>query len=301
MTPVGPGLAATGGHVGAGVAYRKSHRALWLSGAGPVVTEVIPDHFFAATGDLESLARHAHIVFHDVGLSLGTEAPLDRTALARLDRIRELTSIVQPLLFSEHLAATRSPSELDVGHLFPIRFTADSLERFADKVAFVADRLGVPIALENLAFPFQLPGSSMTEAEFCWALTERTGCGLLLDLTNLAYNCRNFGLDPRAELQRYPLQAVWQVHLSGGTLRDGFWHDTHASSVESESLDLLEFLSESVLPRVVIVERDQELPGLAELTAQARDAERRVALGRAARSSPESIGPSTLATPEGLA
>jgi uncharacterized protein len=301
MTPIGPPIAAPLGYVGAGVAYRKSHRALWLAGAGTAVTEVIPDHFFSAPGELEPVARRAQLVFHDVGLSLGTEAPLDTTAIERLDRIRELTGVARPLLFSDHLAATRAPSGLDVGHLFPICFTADSLARFADKVAFVADRLRVPIALENLAFPFQLPGSSMTEAEFCWALTERTPCGLLLDLTNLAYNCHNFGLDPRAELQHYPLHAVWQVHLSGGTRLDGFWHDTHANTVEPESLDLLELLSESVLPRVVIVERDQRLPALAELTEQAREADRRVTRGRAARSARDETGLCTPATQRGVA
>lgn len=35
------GRAGPLGYVGAGVAYRKSQRALWLSGAGTAVTEVI--------------------------------------------------------------------------------------------------------------------------------------------------------------------------------------------------------------------------------------------------------------------
>jgi uncharacterized protein (UPF0276 family) len=265
-----------GGCIAVGVGYRKAHQSDWLSAVGTPCTEVLPDHFFDDPAAIEPLARHARLAFHDVGLSLGTEGPLDSIAKLRLERIRELASAARPLLFSDHLAATRSPSGLDIGHLFPICFTADTLARIADKVAFVREHLQLPVALENLAAPFVLPGSTMDEADFCWALFERAGTGLVLDLTNLLYNCRNRGLEPFAELARYPLQAVWQVHLSGGSRdRDGFWHDTHSSPVESDSYRMLEWLVERVDPPIIIIERDQALPPLSSLIGEAQEAERR--------------------------
>jgi uncharacterized protein (UPF0276 family) len=272
------------GPFGAGVAYRKAHRRQWHSAAGTPATEIVPDHFFADPAELESLAGHAQLVFHDVGLSLGTEGPLDGVARVRIERIRELASAARPLLFSDHLAATRSPSGLDIGHLFPIRFTPDTLARIADKVACVRERLQLPVALENLAAPFVLPGSTMDEADFCWALFESAGAGLVLDLTNLLYNCRNHGLDPFTELARYPLHAVWQVHLSGGSLGgDGFWHDTHSSPVENDSHELLESLIERAEPKLVIIERDQALPPFSHLLEEAREVERRLQRARERR------------------
>ena len=66
------------------------------------------------------------------------------------------------------------------------------------------------IALENIAAPFSVPGNELTEAEFLSALVDRTGCGVLLDLTNLLYNARNEGRDPCELVSEYPLEAVAQ-------------------------------------------------------------------------------------------
>jgi len=46
-------------------------------------------------------------------------------------------------------------------------------------------------------------------------LGERAGVGLLLDVSNLLVNAKNFGFDAEEVLERYPLERVALVHLAG--------------------------------------------------------------------------------------
>ena len=254
--------------LGAGIGYRRAHHAALLAGGGPRVLEILPDHFFANPGAIEALAERFTLVFHDVGLSIGTAGPEDH-ARARLARIKTLAQLARPVLFSDHLAITRSPDGTDLGHLAPIWRTERMLDHVADRVRAVADTLGVPIALENIAAPFELPG--MSEAEFFTRLVERTGCGVLLDLTNLLGNAHNHGFEPRARLRAYPLAAVQQVHLAGGFVdRSNQWIDSHSEPVEPAAYALLADLA-AARPalRTIVIERDDKLGELAGLVAEA--------------------------------
>ena len=107
----------------------------------------------------------------------------------------------------------------------------------ASKVALTANilaaqaELPVPLAVENIASLVSWPEDEFTEADFLNELVERTGVLLLLDVANLYTAQVNFGLDPAATLDRLPLSEVAYVHVAGGELRDGIWHDTHAHPV----------------------------------------------------------------------
>jgi uncharacterized protein (UPF0276 family) len=149
-----------------------------------------------------------------------------------------------------------------------------TLALVCDRVNAWHDLLEVPIALENIAHPFELE-AELDEAELFSELVARTRCGMLLDLTNLVLDAKNFGFDPAARLDRYPLEAVWQVHLAGGVRVDGFWVDSHGAPVGRTELELLARLRRRARAlRAIIVERDQNLPPLSELVTQAREAER---------------------------
>ena len=57
-------------------------------------------------------------------------------------------------------------------------------------------------------------------------LVARTGCRVLLDLTNVAVNAHNHGFEAEPFLRRLPLAAVVQFHLVGYTAADdGSWVD----------------------------------------------------------------------------
>lgn len=260
--------------LGAGIGYRRSHRQALLGGSGPPVLEIVPDHFFADPAALEALADRHAIVFHDVGLSIASAGD-DVRLKQRLARLAPLVRLARPVCFSDHLALTCSPSGIDLGHLAPIWRTEEQLDRVVAGVCEVQDALGVPVAFENIAAPFEIPGG-MSEPEFFTRLVQRSGCGMLLDATNLLLTARNQGYDVRRRLQEYPLEAVYQVHLAGGRLdADGEWVDSHSEPVEEESFALLAELGrcEQALLTIVI-ERDQQLTELAALLAEAERAAR---------------------------
>jgi len=255
----------------AGIGYRRAHRGALLAQQQPVVLEVMPDHFFADPDAIVPLAERYPIVFHDVGMSVATAGDTS-VARARLQRIRALAELAKPMLFSEHLAITRSPSGVDLGHLAPVWYTDEVLELVCDRVRALQDVLGIPVALENISAPFVIPGA-MSEPEFFARLVERTGCSMLLDVTNVLVDSRNHGFDARARVREYPLAAVRQVHLAGGVRdHDGRWIDSHSEPVAAESYALLGELAGSPL-QAIVVERDNKLRTLAELVAEALQAE----------------------------
>ena len=132
----------------------------------------------------------------------------------------------------------------------------------------ISDVLGVPVVVENIAAPLELPGATMSEPEFFARLCERAGCGMLLDLTNL----RCGAYDARA----YPLAAVRQIHLAGGRRdRDARWIDSHDAPVDDRAYALLSEIARARPPvQAIVIERDANLGTLDELAAEATRAAR---------------------------
>ena len=262
------------GWVGAGIGYRAPHRGDLLAGGGPPVLEVLPDHFFAAPERLAPIAERYPFVLHDVGQSVATafDPGADRGA-ERLRRIRALCEVARPLLFSDHVALTRGPDGTDLGHLAPVWCTHDTAARIIDRVHAWQEALDVPVALENITAPFVIPAADFDEPELFHRVVEATGCGVVLDLTNLLINGRNFGFDPLTRMREYPLSAVVQVHLAGGFDDDGWWVDGHSHAVEEESYGLLAALRGCAPLVCAIVERDERVPPLPVLVREAARAQ----------------------------
>ena len=264
-------------NVKGGIGYRRAHRGALLGPAlGPDVLEIVPEHFFADPAELDALAARYPLVFHSVGLSVGTAVadPVgDAVTRAHLERLRALVRRARPLYVSDHLAFTRSPSGRDLGHLCPLPLGDETYGLVAARVRRWQDALAVPLLLENIAHPFRWPTDTMDEPTFFKRLAEDTGCGLLLDVTNLLYDARNFHEDPRALLERYPLAAVRGLHLAGGLrARDQFWIDSHDQPVDEDAFALLPALRGRAPISAAIVERDARLPPLEVLCAEARRA-----------------------------
>lgn len=258
--------------LGAGIGYRGVHRDALLDASGaakPAMLEIIPDHFFPHPEALAPIAERYPVVMHDVGQSVGTVFDRGDPTAERLARIRELCQLTKPRLFSDHVALTRGPDGTDLGHLAPLWYTHDAAARVIDRVHALQETLGVPVALENITAPFVIPEADFDEPTFFHRVVEATGCGVLLDLTNLLINGRNFGFDPLTRMRDYPLHAVAQVHLAGGFETHGWWVDGHSHRVEDESFELLAALRGHAPLCCVVVERDDHLPPLDVLVAEA--------------------------------
>jgi uncharacterized protein (UPF0276 family) len=214
---------------------------------------------------IEQLRRRgASVVVHGVSLSPGGAEPLDRD---RLDHLAKLAERVAAPLVSEHIAFVRSGG-IETGHLLPVPRTRESLELLVTHLREAKAALPVPLAVENIATLFEWPHAEMDEAAFLSEVLERADVLLLLDLENVYANARNHRYDPWEFLDRIPLERVAYVHVAGGVVREGLYHDTHAHAVPAAVLELLADLCARVSVPGVMLERDDHFPTDAALNAE---------------------------------
>jgi uncharacterized protein (UPF0276 family) len=161
--------------------------------------------------------------------------------------------------------------------------TKEALDIVVANITQAKAALPVPLALENVATLFEWPDAEMDEASFLAEVVERADVLLLLDIENVYANARNRGLAPVAFLDRLPLDRVAYVHVAGGALRQGFYHDTHAHDVPAAVLDLLAELAARAEVPGVMLERDDRFPLDAKLNAELDAIAAAVARGSARR------------------
>jgi uncharacterized protein (UPF0276 family) len=147
-----------------------------------------------------------------------------------------------------------------MGHLTPDPFSLRAVDVLAANIAEVQQLVDVPVILENITYPFRLPGSDLDEADFLRRLVERTGCGLLLDATNLHTNAVNHRFDPLRFLDTIPLESVVQLHFTGGHCEDGVLIDSHSAPTPPEVWSLMERILARAPVKGVVLERDEDLP-----------------------------------------
>jgi uncharacterized protein (UPF0276 family) len=211
---------------------------------------------------------------HGVGLSIGGEEPLDEQ---HLDRLASLIDRYEPAVFSEHLAWS-SHGGVFHNDLLPLPYDAATLARVCAHVDRVQQRLRRRMLLENPATYVEFAGSTMSEAQFIGEVQRRTGCGLLLDVNNAYVSCVNHGRDAWAYLQSLPLHAVGQIHLAGfareaDTAGDPLLIDSHGAPVDAAVWSLYERVCARLGALPTLLERDQNLPPLTTLLAEAHRAE----------------------------
>jgi len=231
--------------------------------------EVHPENYLVDGGPrlrwLEAV-RSAHPVsLHGVSLSLAGDAPPDPDHLKRL---ADLALRIEPALISEHLAWSSWN-----GHYFPdlLPFprTTEALQRIALHIEQTQAALGMRIAIENPSHYLHIEGNDWDEIEFLHDLSQRTGCGLLLDVNNVFLSARNIGFDADAYIDRFPGEAVMEIHVAGHstdpTLGAALLIDSHDAPVAPEVWALYERLVNRIGPRPTLIERDGNVPEFDEL------------------------------------
>lgn len=137
----------------------------------------------------------------------------------------------------------------DRGHqtLLPPVLCRESADEMADTIARLADLSGMAVLPENPPATIYL--GDLHILDYFARVSEKAGCGLLLDCAHLAIFQRLRGLDPLAALDGFPIDRVVELHIAGGTVRhtDGFaWVDDDHSP---EPLPDTWKIFEHVLPR----------------------------------------------------
>lgn len=229
----------------------------------------------APRDDLKTLAQHYPVTLHGVGLSLGRADGLDKTHLAA---IKSLVSEINPLFCSEHLTWS-AYSHRHVPDLLPLPFIREALDIFCDHVNQFQDTLGRQILVENPSNYLAFKEMDFTETEFLNLLSDKTGCGLLLDINNIAVSAHNLGYDATAYINDIIADGrVKQFHLAGyhvNTLETGeqIYLDTHGYPVYPEVWQLYRQALTRFGDVPTLIEWDTDIPALAILLQEAEKAD----------------------------
>ena len=223
---------------------------------------------------LTAIRRDYPLSIHGVGLSIGSEGTLDA---AHLDRLAALMARYEPQSFSEHLAWS-SHNGIFLNDLLPVPYTRATLARVCEHIDTVQTRLQRPMLLENPATYVKFSASTLSETDFINAVIQRTGCGLLLDVNNAYVSCTNHGRDPYAYIDALASLAVGEIHLAGfaqerDSRGDTLLIDSHGAPVAQAVWDLYRYTLGKTGPVGTLLERDNDIPPLEILLAEAALAE----------------------------
>lgn len=164
---------------------------------------------------------------------------------AQLPALRETVRKFNAPWASEHLAFNLTP-DFFTGFFLPPRQTEPGLEVYASALLRLERALEVPIAAETGVNYLRPRPDEIPDGEFVARLSNRTGCGILLDLHNLFANERNGRQKVWEFLDQIPLDRVWEIHLAGGFEWGGYWLDAHSGAIP----DALLALSREVIPHL---------------------------------------------------
>ena len=204
--------------------------------------EIIPDRLATAKDTCAGLP----VVIHGVELSIGSAHGLNNAYLRMLDSFQKEWPFVW---HSEHLGFQTitgdDDSTVEIGVPLPMPATVEAVELVATRSTTIQQRYSVPFLLENPAHYFSaLPTDPEIGDEygFLRAFTKKSGCYLLLDLHNLYCNAVNHHFDAREVIDTLPLERVIEIHVAGGSWRDGFWMDAHDGRVPEPVWELLDYV-----------------------------------------------------------
>ncbi len=239
--------------------------------------EVHSENYFGAGGKpldyLERIRAHYPLSLHGVGLSLGSTDPLDYRHLTAL---KALIQRFEPALVSEHLS-WGSVGGRHLNDLLPMPYTEEALSHMVTRVLQTQDVLGQSILIENPSSYLQYVESVIPEWEFLTELSQRSGCGILLDVNNIYVSARNHRFDAGAYLRAIPGPVVREIHLAGFTINrfdDGeILIDTHNQPVYPEVWALYRQAVQRFGAIPTLIEWDVDLPALETLVLEAEKAD----------------------------
>jgi len=207
--------------------------------------------------DFERVSVHA--------LKLSIASP-DPPAVRYMEALKAIAHENSAGSISDHLGFTRDGNGgMEIGHFAPPPYTVAALDCTARNIDTIQRFFGeTRFYVENVAYLFQFNGT-MSEAEFFRDVLERTGCGCLLDVTNVYANAMNFGYDACEFIEEVlPAAESVQMHLAGGFYDDKaeMYIDSHSHPIPDAVWELYRFALEMAYDKLdaVFIERDQNFP-----------------------------------------
>jgi uncharacterized protein (UPF0276 family) len=256
-------------YLGFGLGLRPQHYQEILDG-NPAIDwfEIISENYMIEGGQplymLDQIRERYPIVMHGVSLSIAS------TALFDMDYLRALKGLadrLKPKWISDHLCWT-GVHGVNLHDLLPIPYTQEALDHVVDRVNFVQDFLGRRFTIENVSTYVTFAQSEMSEWEFVSELARRTGCWLLFDVNNVHVTAFNHGFSTIDFLHGTPRDQVVQFHVAGHSHEETHIIDTHDHPVCDEVWDFYREAVRYFGPVSTMIERDDNIPPLAELVEE---------------------------------
>jgi uncharacterized protein (UPF0276 family) len=242
-----------------GFGLRNGHFDFWQRLKDLPFLEITTDNFMAKKGGLpfqalRQLSKRKRVFAHSVGMNIGGTCPLD---MSYLQEIKDISDWLKPALISDHLCFCYNDT-IHSHSLLPICKTKFNLERIATRVHQIQQFLLRPIALENIAASIWSQDDEFTDLEFLNQLSNLTGSGILLDITNLFITCSHQDRNPLIELRKVQPKNVWQYHIAGFSQTNNLPIDTHDRAVDPRVAKLFKKALAVIGKRPTILERDDD-------------------------------------------
>jgi uncharacterized protein len=266
-----------------GIGWRHPHYGELLEQLPPLdFIEVHSENFFAEGGAALAVLRqgraHYPVSLHGVGLALGSAVGVDDW---HLDQLARLVELIEPVRVSDHACFARGLVDGQPVHaadLLPIPFNSAALDVLCANVQRVQDRLKRQLLVENLSAYVSFESSNQLEPDFLNSLTQRTGCGLLVDVNNIYVNALNEQLagrcnDPLAACLKWidaiTPAAVGELHLAGHINTGDMVIDDHGSRVCAAVWQIYRHAQSRFGNVPALIEWDTDVPPLSVLLDEA--------------------------------
>ncbi|MFU8784654.1 DUF692 domain-containing protein, partial [Aliidiomarina sp.] len=252
--------------LGAGVSLKLQHYPEVQSAAADGIWfEVHTENFCGIGGArleaLQVMAEKFPLSLHGVGASL---AGPDQLSKQHLLWVQNLVERIQPALISEH-AVWSGIQEAYFADLLPFPRTKFILQQLAEGIHRYQETIDRPLLIENPTHYVNFC-HEMSEPDFMLTLAKTTGCGLLLDITNLYLSQINCGVNARQYLDQIPPHLVGELHVAGFSSDpiegDRLLIDSHDHAPNEEILSLLDYALARFGMRPVLLEWDDQIPEL---------------------------------------
>jgi uncharacterized protein (UPF0276 family) len=230
--------------------------------------EIITENYLVPGGKplyyLDRIREHYPMVMHGVSLSIGSSDAID---LDYLKQVKELINRIEPAWVSDHICWT-GVDGMNMHDLLPLPYTEEVIKHVVNHINQVQEYLGRRILIENVSSYLTYAQSEMTEWEFLAAILEQADCYVLLDVNNIYVSAYNHEFNPHDYLKGIPKDRVAQIHLAGHSNQGDYIIDTHDAPVIQPVWDLYADTLKHFGRISTMVERDDNIPALAELLAE---------------------------------
>ncbi len=265
-----------------GISLKAEHydELLEAKHSGPAWLELHPENYMGAGGAphhyLTKLRENYPISMHGVGMSLGSKEGCSETHLKKL---KTLVDRYQPAQVSEHIAWSHWNAHF-FNDLLPMPYNAETLSILCENIDRVQNTLQRTILVENPSTYIDFAHNTMSEQELFLALTEKTGCGILLDVNNVHVCAHNNNFNAEDYIKTFPLASVGEIHLAGHSIKPlvndkTICIDDHGSRVSDETWQLYRFTLEQTKRAIPsLIEWDTNIPTLETLLTESKKADK---------------------------